>query len=51
MPEWLNRLRLRLRALTRRRQLEQDLEDEMAFHLAMRAEKKRQAGLPADRPA
>jgi len=48
MPEWLNSLRLRLRALTRRRQLEQDLEDEMAFHLAMREEKKRQAGLPAD---
>src|SRR5262245_48748446 len=48
MPEWLNTLRLRLRALTRRRQLEQDLEDEMAFHLAMREEKKRQTGMPAD---
>ena len=30
MPEWLNSLRLRLRALTRRQQLEQDLHDEMA---------------------
>jgi predicted permease len=48
MPEWLNSFRLRLRALIRRRQLEQDIEDEMSFHLAMREEKKRQAGLPAD---
>jgi hypothetical protein len=48
MPEWLNSVRLRLRALTRRRQLEQDLEDEMAFHLAMREEKQRQAGVRAD---
>ena len=48
MPEWLNDLRLRLRALTRRHQLEQDLEDEMAFHLAMREETQRQAGVPAD---
>jgi hypothetical protein len=39
MPEWLNSLRLRLRALTRRGQLEQVLQDEMAFHLAMREEK------------
>ena len=46
MPEWLNSLRLRLRALTRRPQLEQDLQDEMAFHLAMREEKQRQAGVP-----
>jgi len=48
MPEWLNSLRLRLRALTRRHQLEQDLDDEMSFHLAMREAKERQAGVPAD---
>ena len=48
MLEWLNSLRLRLRALTRRNQLEQDLEDEMSFHLAMREEKERQTGAPAD---
>ena len=48
MPEWLNTLRLRLRALTRRHQLEQDLQDEMAFHLAMREEQQRKAGVPAD---
>src|SRR6185436_20108057 len=47
MPEWLNSLRLRLRALSRRHQLEQDLQDEMAFHLAMREEKELQAGVPA----
>lgn len=48
MPKWLNSLRLRLRALTRRHQLEQDLDDEMSFHLAMREAKERQAGIPAD---
>jgi len=48
MPEWLNRLRLRLRALTRRHQLERDLQDEIAFHLTMREEKERQAGVSAD---
>ncbi len=48
MPEWLSSLRLRMRALTRRHQLEQDLEDEMSFHLAMREEKERRAGVPAD---
>ena len=35
----LTRLRLRLKSLLRRRQLEQDLDDELAFHLAMKAEK------------
>ena len=34
----MNRLRKRLRALWRRRQLERDLQDEIAFHLAMQAE-------------
>ena len=29
MPEWLHSLRLRLRALIRRPQFEQDLQDEM----------------------
>ena len=48
MAEWLTRLRLRLRALARRRQLDLDLQEELAFHLAMREEKQRQAGVPAD---
>src|SRR5689334_7532895 len=48
MPEWLCRLRLRVRALTRRHQLEQDLQEEIAFHLAMREAKARQAGATPD---
>jgi predicted permease len=44
MTEWLRSLRLRLRALARRRQLEQDLQDEMAFHLALREEQLRASG-------
>jgi predicted permease len=38
-------LRLRWRALWKRRQLEGDLEDELAFHLAMRDEKNQEAGV------
>jgi predicted permease len=44
VAEWLSRLRLRLRVLLRARQLEQDLQDEVAFHLAMREEQLRNAG-------
>jgi predicted permease len=44
VAEWLSSLRLRLRALLRRRQLEQDLQDELAFHLAMREEQLRTSG-------
>jgi len=36
----LTSLRLRWRALWKRRQLERDLEDELAFHLAMREERR-----------
>ena len=36
MREWLHGLGLRLRAAWRRRQTEQDLSDELTFHLAMR---------------
>jgi putative ABC transport system permease protein len=38
--------RLRLRAVLRRRQLERDLEDELRFHLAMSAQRLREAGAP-----
>ncbi len=44
MSEWLTSLRLRLRSLLRRRQLERDLQDELAFHLAMREEQLRASG-------
>ena len=43
-PEWLSTTLLRLRALFRRRQLDRDLEDELQFHLSMRAQ---QSGDPA----
>ena len=38
-------LRLRWRALWKRRQLESDLEDELAFHLVMREQKNQEAGV------
>jgi hypothetical protein len=40
----LYRLRLRLRSLFRRGDVERDLHDEFAFHLAMQAEVNRTAG-------
>jgi predicted permease len=43
--QWISTLRLRLRTIARRRQLDQDLEDEMRFHLEMREEKLRGTGL------
>jgi len=38
----------RLRAIVLRRRLDRDLDDEIAFHLAMREEEQRRAGLSAD---
>jgi predicted permease len=43
--EWLNGLRQRLRFSRRRGQLDRDLEDEVAFHLAMREERDRTNGM------
>jgi predicted permease len=51
LPEWLNKTVLRLKALVHRRQLEQDLDDEIAFHLAMRAEKNKALGKESDEAA
>ena len=48
MRETLTQLQLRLKAMLRHRQLDQDLDDEMAFHLAMREQANRDAGLAAD---
>jgi len=39
---------LRLMAMAKRRRLEHDLDEELAFHLAMRADKNRGAGMAAD---
>jgi macrolide transport system ATP-binding/permease protein len=44
MRERLNELWLRVKSLVKRKQLDRDLEDELAFHLAMRAEKNRNSG-------
>jgi predicted permease len=44
LSEWISNLRLRMATLFHRRQLDQDLDDEVAFHLAMREEKLRASG-------
>jgi putative ABC transport system permease protein len=45
---WLNNFLLRMKALAQRKQLDRDLEDEVAFHLAMRAAKNRAEGAADD---
>jgi len=44
LNEWWNAGRLRMKALLARKRLERDLQDELAFHLAMREEKNRERG-------
>jgi putative ABC transport system permease protein len=46
--EWLNNMRLRLRALAKSKQLDRDLEDEVTFHLAAREKRNREAGMDAE---
>src|SRR6266581_5617615 len=49
MPhEWLTEAWLKVKALVKRRRLERDLEEELEFHLAKRAEKNRTSGLGAE---
>ena len=49
MPShWLHEFRLRLQSLFRRKQLDRDLNDELTFHLAQRADKNRSAGMNDD---
>jgi putative ABC transport system permease protein len=48
LHEFWSRTRLRLKVLVRRRQLDQDLEDELAFHLAMRADQQHRTGTPTN---
>jgi len=48
MRQWLTQLRRRLNALFRREALDRELDDEFAFHLAMRAEQKREYGSPSE---
>jgi putative ABC transport system permease protein len=44
-PRWLHALRLRLRALLRRRRADQDLDEELSFHVAMHAHVHAREGL------
>ena len=44
MSEWFSSLRLRVRALFMRQKREQELQDEVAFHLSMREEQARASG-------
>src|ERR1700674_2991475 len=46
--EWLTEAWLRAKALLMRKRLERDLEEELEFHLAMRAEKNRAFGIGAN---
>ena len=48
MRELLNKRWLRLKTLFKRHQLDRDLEDEVAFHLAKREQTNREAGLDAE---
>jgi putative ABC transport system permease protein len=45
--EWWNIVRLRMKGLLNRRRLERDLEEELRFHLATRADRYRQNGIEA----
>ena len=48
MQGWLHETRLRLKSVFKRKNLDRDLEDELAFHLAMREEKNRLAGVDSE---
>jgi len=48
MCGWLNELRLRIRSFWKRRQLDADLEDELAFHLDKREQANRATGMDAE---
>jgi predicted permease len=45
MNGWLHKTRLRIKAIWNHPQLDRDLNDELAFHLAMREEENRRAGI------
>lgn len=47
-PEWLKQTWPRLKSLSKRKELDRDLEDEVAFHLAMREQRNREAGMDAE---
>ena len=48
MKEWLSSAWQRLLTVSRRRQLDRDLDDELAHHLELRAKKNREAGMNSE---
>jgi predicted permease len=48
MKEWLNHIWLKIKTLLRRKRLDRELEEELAFHLTKSAEKNRDFGLDAE---
>jgi putative ABC transport system permease protein len=48
MRAWLTSISLKLRAFTKSKQLDRDLDDELAFHLAKRERQNRDAGMDAE---
>lgn len=48
MRGWLHQIWLRINRLWRRRQLDRDLDDELAFHFAMREQKNQAGGMNPD---
>ena len=50
LSERISALWLRWKALVRRRELDRDLDDELAFHLAMREQKLREQGVAEEAP-
>jgi predicted permease len=47
LSNWFRKLLLRVKSLFRREQLNRDIDDELAFHLAQRTDKNRAAGMDA----
>jgi hypothetical protein len=48
LSEWMNALRVRIKTLFRRRQLDRNLDDKLQFHLAMREQKLTEIGVPEE---
>jgi hypothetical protein len=48
MSEWLSNFWQRLQTLSKRKQFDGDLEDELAYHLAIREQKNCEAGMDAE---
>jgi hypothetical protein len=45
MRRWIQQIGLRLKRLAKHRQFDREIDEELAFHLAMREEKNRESGM------